>query len=163
MNPSVLPGYDTQPINLFFFFQTIESYYKRKYPILPPSKLLRFDRNFLTSICHFFPRLFPSRWSTVFPRFFPSEWTIESNAVRPSSSFQNRLRKGIKRERESYGEHEANIDRGEREKVREMRRRKERRRKEGRKVFSAVIIGDVSRVVPLGPRQKKRVPRFSIR
>lgn len=90
----------------------------------------------------------------MFPRFFPSEWTIESNAVRPSSSFQNRLRKGIKRERESYGEHEADIDRGEREKVREMRRRKERRRKEGRKVFSAVIIGDVSRVVPLGPRQK---------
>lgn len=74
------------------------------------------------------------------------------------------MKKEIKRERMRYRRHEANnIDRGEREKVREVRRRKEGRRKEGRKV-SAVIIGDdVSRVVPLGPRQKKRVPRFSIR
>lgn len=131
MNPSVLPGYDTQPINLFFFFQTIESYYKRKYPILPPSKLLRFDRNFLTSICHFFPRLFPSRWSTVFPRFFPSEWTIESNAVRPSSSFQNRLRKGIKRERELRGARGGYRQRWERKG--ERNEEKKGKKKEGRK------------------------------
>lgn len=98
------------------------------------------------------------------PAFFPlgMDDRIERRASVLVVSKQTE--KGNKeRERESYGEHEADIDRGEREKVREMRRRKERRRKEGRKVFSAVIIGDVSRVVPLGPRQKKRVPRFSIR
>ena len=66
------------------------------------------------------------------------------------------------RKRMSYQEHEANIDRGERE----LRRRKERRRKEGRKeglLGSHYRRRRFARRVPLGPRQKKRVPRFSIR